>query len=300
MNAWILAARPKTLTASVVPVLVGTSLAVWEQARIGSELSLPFERALLAILSACAIQVGTNYINDAIDFKRGADTVERLGPARATQLGLLTAQQMMRGAYLAFMVATISGAILVALSGPAILVIGLLSLLFGYAYTGGPYPLAYRGLGDLFVLIFFGIVAVMGSVFLQLGSWPVSGLVAGIQVGLLAVVLIAINNFRDCKGDRAVDKRTLAVVLGEQLTRYEIALATFIPLMLGVYWLRQGAYLAAVLPFLSFPSMLRVVRGMWNTSPSAECNRFLVLAATAHAVFGCLFAAGLILGALWR
>jgi 1,4-dihydroxy-2-naphthoate octaprenyltransferase len=299
-NPWILAARPKTLTAAVVPVVVGTALAFWEMAGLENSAEIKIERVLLALISACSIQVGTNYFNDAIDFTRGADTTARLGPPRATQLGLLTSKQMLHGAWCAFALAIITGAILVAVAGPEILAIGLLSLLFGYAYTGGPFPLAYRGLGDVFVLLFFGVIAVMGSAFLQLGTWPISGFIAGLQVGLLAVVLIVINNFRDSNGDRAVGKYTLAVLLGERFSRLEIAGATFAPILLGAFWVERGAVLAALLPLLALPVMSVVVRGMWRASPSAECNTFLGQAAKVHALFGVLLAAGLVMSALWK
>jgi 1,4-dihydroxy-2-naphthoate octaprenyltransferase len=300
VNPWLLAARPKTLTAAIVPVLVGTAVAYWEQCRVGAPIGMHWDRMALALLSACAIQVGTNYFNDAIDFRRGADTKERLGPPRATQLGLLTPRQMMAGAWIVFLVALVSGAALAFLSGPEIVVIGIFSLLFGYAYTGGPFPLAYRGLGDVFVLIFFGVIAVMGSVFIQLGSWPLSGLVAGLQVGFLAVVLIAINNFRDSAGDKAAGKYTLAVLLGERMTRFEITMATLIPVVLGMFWFLWGAALAAILPLLVAPLMQGLMSGVWRTAPSAACNDLLVRAAKVHALFGVLLVAGLFLSAAWR
>jgi len=300
VNPWVRAARPETLTAAVVPVVVGTAVAAMENIRLGLGAELHFERMLLALVSACAIQVGTNYFNDAIDFCRGADTTNRLGPPRATQLGLLTAQQMMRGAWAAFFIAVITGAVLVAMCGPVILAIGLLSLLFGYAYTGGPFPLAYRGLGDVFVLLFFGIVAVMGSTYLQLASWPSSSLLAGIQVGLLAVVLIAINNFRDSEGDRMARKYTLAVLLGEKIARYEIVVAAVLPFILGFGWLLHDALWAAVLPLAALPLLGKVIGGAGRLAPSAACNGLLVTSAKMHALFGALLAAGLLLSALWR
>src|SRR5436190_21089721 len=189
MNAWILAARPKTLSASVVPVLVGTALAyrvsfVW----------LPFACALLG---AIFVQIGTNLVNDALDFRRGADTSERLGPIRVTQAGLLGYDTVLRGAYVCFAAAGILGVPLILRGGWPIAIVGVASILAAYAYTGGPYPLAYHGMGELFVLVFFGFIAVAGSYYVQrLAVDPAAG-IAGLAVGCLAVVLLAINNLRD-------------------------------------------------------------------------------------------------------
>src|SRR5258706_12115507 len=187
---WILAARPKTLAAAVVPVLIGTALA--------AKGPLPLDWRLFActLLGAVFIQIGTNFVNDALDFKKGTDTHERLGPLRVTQAGLLSADAVMRGAYACFFLAALCGIPLVLHSGWPLLAIGLGSIAAAYAYTGGPYPLAYHGLGELFVLAFFGLIAVGGTYYIQRGTldWP--ALAMGAAAGLLAVALLAINNPR--------------------------------------------------------------------------------------------------------
>jgi len=291
---WIAAARPKTLTAALVPVLVGSAL--------GAQLStvgvFNWFVSLAALISATAIQVGTNFFNDVIDFEKGADTSARIGPTRITQSGGATPARVYKAAIGTFVVALVFGAYLVWHGGVPILVIGLLSLLFGYTYTGGPYPLAYRGLGDLFVLIFFGLIAVSGTVFLHTGGWAIPGLVAGLQIGALAVVLIAINNLRDRETDSTVNKRTLAVVLGERGAKIEIALLLVVPFLLGFYWAGTQFSWASVLPLLLLPHAARVAREIWVLRPSAELNRYLGRCAFIHLGFGVLLTLGFILGAV--
>lgn len=290
---WIAAARPKTLTAAVVPVVVGSVL--------GAKMSPSFDFAwfvsFAALISATAIQIGTNFFNDVIDFEKGADTAARIGPTRITQSGGATPEGVYRAAIAMFLIALLFGAYLVWHGGVPIVVIGLLSLLFGYTYTGGPYPLAYRGLGDLFVLIFFGLVAVSGMVFLHTGGWPLSGFVAGLQIGALAVVLIAINNLRDRETDSTVNKRTLAVVLGERGAKIEIAVLLLAPFIVGLYWVGTPFSWASVLPLVLLPHAVRVAREIWAMKPSGELNRYLGRCAFIHLSFGLLLTLGFILGA---
>lgn len=291
---WIAAARPKTLTAALVPVVAGSAL--------GARLSLATEFAwfvsLAALISATAIQVGTNLFNDVLDFEKGADTAARVGPTRITQSGGASPEQVYKAAIVTFFVAILFGTYLVWHGGAPILIIGLLSLLFGYAYTGGPYPLAYRGLGDIFVLIFFGIVAVTGVVFLHTGGWPFAGFVAGLQIGSLAVVLIAINNLRDRETDTRVDKRTLAVILGERGAKIEIVALLIAPFLLGLYWVETPLSWAAVLPLVLLPFAVRVAREIWAIKPSGELNRYLGRCAFVHLGFGALLTIGFLLGAV--
>ncbi len=193
---WLFAFRFKTLTAAVVPIVVGTTLTM--------SLGYPTQTwiTLCALLASLCIQIGTNLINDAMDFKKGADTHERIGPARITQSGKANFKSVMLLGVCFFLLALAFGIPLATKGGPPIVAIGLLSLLCGYAYTGGPYPLAYHGLGDLFVILFFGVIAVSGMTFLHTNEWHLEALVAGLQIGSLATILIAINNFRDSSGDR--------------------------------------------------------------------------------------------------
>ncbi|HEV2719789.1 MAG TPA: 1,4-dihydroxy-2-naphthoate octaprenyltransferase, partial [Thermoanaerobaculia bacterium] len=176
MNAWLLAARPKTLAAAVVPVLVGVSLARFAH----------WPSFVFALLGAIFIQIGTNYVNDALDYRKGADTHERLGPLRVTQAGLLSAEAVLRGAIVCFALAAICGVPLIARGGWPIVVIGVTSIAAAYAYTGGPYPLAYHGLGELFVMVFFGIVAVCGTYYLQVLRFDRDAVLAGVACGALA------------------------------------------------------------------------------------------------------------------
>jgi len=222
MNPWVLAARPKTLAAAVVPVLVGFSLARFAH----------WPSFFFALGGAVFIQIGTNYVNDALDYRKGADTHERLGPLRVTQAGLLTAEGVLRGAVVCFALAAICGVPLIVRGGWPIVVIGVASIAAAYAYTGGPYPLAYHGLGELFVMVFFGVVAVGGTYYLQLLKIDREAILAGVACGALAIVLLAINNLRDIDNDRASNKRTMAARFGRPFARAEIAVMALVPFAL--------------------------------------------------------------------
>ena len=207
VEVWLLAARPKTLPAAAAPVVVGTAVAISEQV-------FSLLPALAALLGALFIQIGTNFANDVFDFKKGADTTERLGPMRVTQVGLLTPRQVMMGMWLTFGLASVAGLYLIWIGGWPIVAIGVLSIISGIAYTGGPFPLGYKGLGDLFVFIFFGLVAVCGTYYVQAGSVTMSALALGVAVGALSVAILTVNNLRDVDNDRRAGKRTLVVRMG--------------------------------------------------------------------------------------
>ncbi len=287
VSVWLLAVRPKTLTAALVPIVVGTAIAYLD----GGTLRLWV--AGLALAASFFIQVGTNFVNDAIDFKKGADTEERVGPVRVTQSGLLSAKAVMAGGAACFVVAVLLGAPLVWVGGWPILVIGLFSVACGYGYTGGPFPLAYVGLGDVFVMLFFGLIAVTGTHFLVSASWSVWALLGGLQVGAHATVLIAINNLRDRTTDARVGKRTLAVRLGERGAKGEITALAVAPFVLGFAWCARGAWWAALLPLLSLPVAVTLIRDVLRTPPSAAYNGYLARSAKLHLLFGLLLAAGL-------
>ncbi|HXI14445.1 MAG TPA: 1,4-dihydroxy-2-naphthoate polyprenyltransferase [Thermoanaerobaculia bacterium] len=284
MRNWILAVRPKTLTAAVIPVIVGTSLAA------GSH-TIVWKWFVLALLGALFIQIGTNLINDVADFRKGTDTAERLGPLRVTQAGLLTETQVVRGAIVAFSAAVLCGIPLVLHGGAPLFVIGVTSLAAGYAYTAGPWPLAYHGWGDFFVIVFFGVVAVSGSYFLQTKSIDTGSILAGVSVGCLAAVLIAINNLRDRDGDLASDKKTLAVRFGSRFARVEITTLALAPFAIGSWWLQSGYPLPFYLPLLALPLAWAIIRSAHRDAGSA-LNTTLGKAAALHALHGILFSLG--------
>jgi 1,4-dihydroxy-2-naphthoate octaprenyltransferase len=284
MKVWLLAARPKTLSAAVAPVLVGTALAH------GGRLPINWFMFACALLGAIFIQIGTNLVNDAIDFKRGADTHERLGPVRVTQAGLLSANAVLGGAYVCFGLAAICGVPLILRGGWPIVVIGIASILAAYAYTGGPYPLAYHGLGELFVMIFFGIVAVEGSYYVQQLQFSFVVLFGGLACGALAVVLLAINNLRDLESDRTNRKMTLAARFGERFATGEIE------------WMALFAYLCAIVlaylhdwhlltTLVSMPLAIVVVQKTRHAR-GAELNQCLALAGALQWAFAVLFVIG--------
>jgi 1,4-dihydroxy-2-naphthoate polyprenyltransferase len=216
-RAWLLAARPRTLPAAVSPVLVGTAMAHWQGVSA-------FGPALAALLGAVFIQIGTNLANDYFDFRKGADTDDRLGPVRVVQAGLLPPETVIRGALLTLGMAFGVGIYLVWVGGLPIVVIGLTSLVLALVYTGGPYPLAYNGLGDVFVFLYFGLVAVAGTYWVQALDFRGDLLLAGSGVGSLITAILVVNNLRDREQDARAGKKTLAVRLGVAGSRLQYAL----------------------------------------------------------------------------
>ena len=285
-QAWFFAARPKTLVAGVVPVAVGSAVA-WKAHAFQP---LP---ALAALVGALLIQIGTNLANDYFDFKKGADTVDRLGPPRATQQGWLTPDAVLRGSLLCFAAAFVVGLYLVSVAGWPLLAIGVTSLLAGYAYTGGPFPLAYNGLGDVFVLVFFGFVAVCGTFFVHTQQIDLTVILASIPVGLLGVALLAVNNTRDQKTDTAAGKRTLVVRFGRRFGQLEyvacVAISALIPLVL--VWLDRAAPWV-LLSWLALPLAIAPIRMLFREE-GAVLNQALAATARFQLIFGVLFAVGL-------
>jgi 1,4-dihydroxy-2-naphthoate octaprenyltransferase len=288
-NPWLLAARLRTLPASISPVIVGTALALRE----GKFDPLIFVATLGA---AVLLQVGANYANDVFDYLKGADRM-RQGPLRVTQSGLLTPRQMLAGTAIVFGLAALIGVYLVLIGGWPILLIGVLSILCAVAYTAGPFPLAYRGLGDLFAFVFFGVVAVMGTYYLQSGQFTLVSFIAALPNALFATAIIVVNNLRDMDADRAVGKRTLAVRIGDRATRVEytitLAGAYLIPLILRAGDVMQGW--AWLLPWASAPVAFALARDLWRTPRSPALNPVLGRTAQLNLIFSALFAAGLIL-----
>lgn len=288
MNPWILAARPRTLGAAVIPVLAGAALAF----AIGA---LAPATTILILACAVLIQVATNYFNDAIDHAKGADTAERLGPLRATSGGLLSTRAMMTGGVLCLVLAAALAIPLVLRGGWPILALGLFSLLLAYAYTGGPLPLAYLGLGEIFVVLFFGLFAVAGTFYLNALEWSVAAVLAGLQIGLHSSVLLAVNNLRDLETDRAARKRTLAARFGLTFARRETAALVMAPFALGIFWMPLGFLWAFVLPLMTLPLAWGLARACLAASPDRAANRLLARAAALHAAFGLFLAAGFLL-----
>lgn len=284
---WWLATRPKTLSIAAVPVLVGTCLAWSERG------ALDLLPALAALLAAVLIQAGTNLYNDAADFERGADTAQRLGPRRVTAAGLLSPRQVKWGAHLSFALALLLGTFLVWVGGWPILVLGLLSIAAGYAYTGGPAPLAYTGLGELFVWLFFGVAAVMGSYYLQLHALGWTAFTAGAAVGMLAAAVLVVNNYRDLQSDRASGKHTLAVRLGPAATRAEYAM-----LMGGAFVLLLPLRAAGdwvLLPVLLLPWLGQLLWRFYREPVGPVFNRLLARTAQLQLAYGLLLGLGLLL-----
>lgn len=288
-RVWLLAARPKTLTASVVPVLTGTALAFH---KIGG---VQWALSAYALLVALFIQIGTNLVNDALDFKRGADQQDRLGPQRMTQSGLLNMKGVLIGGIVCFILAFLFAIPLMLKGGIPLVILVLLSILCGYLYTGGPYPLAYHGCGELFVLLFFGFVATGAVYYLQTNAFDLTALLAGLQVGLLSCVMIAINNLRDVKSDLRAKKMTLAARFGPHFGRLEIAFLVFAPFLINLLWLLEGAAQAAIYPLFLFPTAIFLVRNTSQHEPGVVYNYFLGLAALLHFLFGLLLSLGLFL-----
>ncbi len=285
---WWLAARPKTLPAAMAPVVVGMALAWHEHAFHAGA-------ALAALLGALLLQIGANFSNDALDYQRGADTHERLGPLRVTQAGLLSPQQVMRGTWVVFGLAALCGLYLIARAGWPILVIGLASILAALAYTGGPYPLGYHGWGEAFVFLFFGPVAVVGTYYVQaLDYHPLAG-IAALPVGLLATAILVVNNYRDLETDRAAGKHTLAVRLGPRGAQIEYLL-----LLLGAYltplylWWSGRTNAGVLLTWLTLPLSLPLFRAMFRER-GRILNRTLAGTARLELLFSLAFALGLFL-----
>lgn len=286
-RAWVLAARPKTLPAAVVPVAVGTAVA----AATGG---VHVPAALAALFGALAIQVGTNFANDVFDAEKGADTEARIGPTRAVQAGLLSAGDVRIGMIAAFAAATLAGVYLVAIAGWAVVAIGVASIASGILYTGGPRPLGYAGLGDLFVFVFFGLVAVAGTAFVQTGAVSALAFSAAIPVGAISTAILVVNNARDAATDVLAGKRTLAVRFGRRFANAEYALL-LVTAAVGCgacAWLTRSA--APLLPLLLAPEALRLARFVAKND-GAALNRGLAETARLLAGTGLLLGAGIVL-----
>ncbi len=287
-NPWWLAIRPKTLTMAMVPVLLGAVIADAEQ---GQFRPLLFAAILLAAL---LIQIGTNLYNDAGDALRGADGPDRLGPKRAVAEGWLSAVVVQRAALGSFAGALLVGLYLVQVGGWPILLIGVLSLVAGIGYTAGRLPIAYTGLGELFVFLFFGVVAVSGTVWLMAESWSSTALWSGSAIGLIAAAVLVVNNYRDIDTDRPVGKRTLAVWLGKSNTRHLYLLLLLAPFLLvvGLVDQLQKPHILWVVG-LSLPLALYLIRSIYRLPHGQVLNRLLAQTAQLQLLFGGLLMVGI-------
>ena len=296
MRAWVLGSRPRTLPAALVPVLVGTAAAAGAADVLGAGRGLSWVRAVLAGVVAVAIQVGTNYANDYSDGVRGTDSANRVGPLRLVGSGAKPAKQVKAAAVAAFGVAAVAGLALAALTTWWLVAVGAVSFAAGWLYTGGPRPYGYAGWGEVFVFVFFGLVATVGSAYVQLGEVTALAVGASIPVGLLATALLVVNNLRDIPSDTATNKRTLAVRLGDKRTRI-----LYVALVVGAYLsvpvvagLSQRIFAAAALfsVVVARVPVQRVLEG----ATGAKLIGVLGATGRVQALFGVIFAAGLFYG----
>ena len=287
-HVWWTATRPRTLSISATPVLVGTALALAEGAA-------PAWFAMLAALCcALLIQVGTNLHNDAADFERGTDRPDRIGPLRVTAAGWASPAAVRRAALISFALALTLGIYLVTVGGWPILIAGIASLLAGWSYSGGRHPISHTPLGELFVLIFFGLVAVAGSHWLQLSAWSSNAWLAGIVVGMPAAAVLLVNNYRDLEDDLRSGRRTLAAVMGRERSRWVYAALMLVPFVVLLLLALHGLT-GALLGLVALPFSVSLIRRLHRSQPGPQLN--LLLAGTAQAGFtiGLLLSIGLLL-----
>jgi 1,4-dihydroxy-2-naphthoate octaprenyltransferase len=291
MRIWLMAARPRTLPAAIAPVLVGTAAAVeWagRLPRIGAFVA--------ALIGSIFIQIGTNLANDYSDAKRGADAADRLGPVRVTSAGLVTPQRVLVATWIAFGVAVACGIYLTAVAGIAILVLGILSIAAGVLYTGGPRPYGYAGFGEIFVFLFFGLVAVNGSYYVQLERLDALPLGLSIAVGFLATAILVVNNVRDVETDRRAGKNTLAVRMGRRnaVALYRLlVVGAFVVLPIAL--LSGGGSLLPLIGLLALPLAVPPLRAMSNRTDGPALNEALAQTGALLGAFSLLVSLGLLL-----
>lgn len=289
LGAWLLATRPRTLPAAIAPVMLGTAMAIADKRFAWLAAAAAFSVALL-------LQIGVNLANDYFDYLKGIDTEERLGPPRVAQSGLIPPKQLRGGMALIFILSLIPGFYLLAVGGWPVLFIGLACIGAALAYSGGPFPLASHGLGDIFVFIFFGLVAVCGTYYVQaLRLTPMVWLMGAIE-GLLITPILVVNNLRDIETDRHSGKRTLAVIIGDRASKLEylllLAIAYAIPIIL---WLSGHGSAWLILPLFSLPLAVSQMRFIWKSAGGSMLNQALANTAQLALVYSLLLSAGLIL-----
>lgn len=291
LKIWLMAIRPRTLGAAIAPVMIGSALAisqgVWDPLVI-----------VAALLASLFIQIGTNLANDYFDFFKGADTEERIGPVRVTQAGLVKPAQVKWGFILSFALTVLPGLYLVSQGGWPITVVGICSVLSGILYTGGPFPLGYKGLGDLFVFLFFGLVAVCCTYYLHTHTLSLAAVLASIAPGLLSTAILVVNNLRDMETDRAVNKKTLAVRFGAQFVRYEYLLSIFIASLVPVmiYFLTPEKHIYSLAACLTLLVAIKPIRTVFELKADPRLNPLLGTTNQLLLLYGVLFSVGWLLG----
>ncbi|HEY0863736.1 MAG TPA: 1,4-dihydroxy-2-naphthoate polyprenyltransferase [Lacunisphaera sp.] len=286
---WAEAARPKTLPAAVIPVLVGTALAAAHR-------TADFGKAAICLLFALLVQIGTNFANDYFDFVQGADTPARVGPRRAVAAGLIAPRTMLAATWLVLGVAFLVGLLLVREGGWILLPIGIVSILCAIAYTGGPFPLGYNGLGDVFVFVFFGLVAVDTTFYVQAGGLAPDATSCGAAIGLLAANILVANNYRDAETDARAGKKTLVVRFGRKFAVWQYGLSHLVALLCPAALIIYGYRWPVLLPLILAPWAVRLTHRLAASCEPGE--QIVLLGSTAKylAAFGALLSAGLILG----
>jgi len=287
-DAWILASRPRTLLAAAVPVIVGSSIAIHNN-------KFCFDAAFVALVCSLLLQIGANLSNDLFDFLHGTDKKDRVGPQRAVASGLISINEMKIGTAVVFSLSFFLGLYLVYLGGLFIFIIGVISILAGLAYTAGPLPLAYNGLGDVAAFLFFGLVATLGTYYVQALEITPFVFWASIPVGALITNILVVNNYRDREEDSSNGKRTLAVLLGEKFTRIQYVVFMILSYsILFVVFFTFKKSLFVFLPFLSLPLSIKLIK-MIYTLKGRDLNKTLELTAKLSALYGLLFAIGILI-----
>ena len=287
MNRWVIASRPKTMTAAIAPVLLGSALAYYEGA-------FDIITFFVILIAACLIQIGTNLTNDLFDYIKGADNNDRLGPKRAMQAGLILEPEMKRAIFIVFSLSICFGFYLALLGGWIIVGIGLLSILFAILYTGGPYPLAYNGLGDIFVFIFFGLIAVSGTYYLYTDYFSINSFILGSSAGCLATAILVVNNLRDVDNDKEYGKNTLAVYFGKKFTQFEYLLLMIIVYIIPIYIsIDLGNKASIYIVYFTLPICIRLIIDVFYKKNSM-LNETLETTAKLLLLYSLLFSFGIV------
>ena len=288
LKNWVLASRPKTLPAAVAPVLIGTSVAYYDN-------KINFIAAFIALICSLLIQIGTNFVNDLYDHLKGSDSEDRVGPERALATGIISINEMKLAIYLTFGVTFLLGLYLVNLAGWPILLVGILSIASGYAYTAGPYPLAYNGLGDIFVFVFFGVIAVVGTYYVQALQLTEMIFIASIPAGTLITNILVVNNYRDIDEDRKNNKNTLAVLFGRKFSQTQYLLQLLAAYAVPLYiFIRYEISWVVLLPLITLPLGIKLFKMLIDLK-GEELNKTLELTAKLSVLFSILFSIGFLL-----